>query len=108
MLIPYWQLTSTDATRITWAIRHWIAHDPDTGAYLWSGRQRNRYGVTIPATNRADNIYLRFRANSDAEAYAKGQNRLANLLINSKLPAAQRTAPKETENEATTDVERSD
>lgn len=75
MLVPYWQLDP--ATQLAWAIKHWIAHDAETGAYLWSGRQRDRYGVTIPAPDNADNVYLRFRAADDREAFAKGCQRLA-------------------------------
>lgn len=77
MLIPYWQLDPTDTKRIAMAIHHQIAIDAETGAYLWSGRQRDRYGVTIPAPDRSDNVYLRFRAADDREAFAKGCRRLA-------------------------------
>lgn len=86
MLIPYWQLDPTDATRLAWAIKHWIAHDPDTGAYLWSGRQHNRYGVTIPTPNRSDNVYLRFRAPDDQEAFSKAIARLAKWSAKSPAP----------------------
>lgn len=86
MLTPYWQLAPTDATRLTWAIRHWIAHDPDTGAYLWSGRQRNRYGVTIPSANNRDNVYLRFRASDDRAAFAKACTRIAKCSAKSPAP----------------------
>lgn len=77
MLTPYWQLDPKDATRLAWAVKHWIALDPDTGAYLWQGRQRDRYGVTIPAPNRLNNVYLRFRAADDHAAYDKALVRLA-------------------------------
>lgn len=79
MLIPYWQLPADDVRRISWSIHHHIAEDAETGAYLWSGRQPDRYGMVIPSSSgkRADETILRFRATAEREAFAKGCARLA-------------------------------